>query len=145
MVKEAFISEPKHLNAFINLDDADILSAVKVWVNHSDFILSDLCTRFIRRNLYRVELSSSPPSVNQTVMLRQAAIQALGLPDDEEVGYYVFTDRVVNDAYKIGDENIRILLKNGAVQDISEASDNSNLISLSKRVVKYVLCSVKEL
>jgi len=143
VVKEAFVSDPRHLDAFINLDDTDILSAVKVWVNHSDFILSDLCKRFIGRNLFRVEMSNMPPPVNQTVELKQLVKEKLGLIDDEEASYYVFTDRVVNDAYKIGDENIRILLKNGEVQDIADASDNSNLISLSKRVVKYILCVIK--
>lgn len=145
VVKEAFVNDPRHLDAFIDLDDTDILSAVKVWVNHSDFILSDLCSRFINRNLYRVELTNMPPDLELTVRLKHQAIQKLDLLDEEDAGYYVFTDRVVNDAYKVGDENIRILLKNGEVQDIADASDNSNLISLSKRVVKYVLCVVKGL
>ena len=145
VVKEAFVNDPRHLDAFIELDDTDILSAVKVWVNHSDFILSDLCSRFINRNLYRVELTNMPPDLEQTVGLKRQAIQKLDLLDEEDAGYYVFTDRVVNDAYKVGDENIRILLKNGEVQDIADASDNSNLISLSKRVVKYVLCVIKDL
>lgn len=145
VLKEAFVTDPKHLDAFVSLDDTDILSAVKVWIEHPDFILSDLCARFIGRNLYRVELTNLPPDVDQLVALKQLAIVKLGLLDDEDASYYVFTDRVVNDAYKVGDENIKILLKNGEVQDIAEASDNSNLISLSKRVVKYILCSVKDL
>lgn len=145
VVKEAFVNDPKHLDAFVSLDDTDILSAIKVWVNHSDFILSDLCTRFITRNLYKVELSNVPPVLGHTVALKQLAIKKFGLIDEEEAGYYVFTDRVVNDAYKVGDENIRILLKNGEVLDIADASDSSNLISLSKRVIKYVLCVIKGL
>jgi len=144
VLKEAFVMDARHLDAFINLDDTDILSAIKVWVNHSDFILSDLCTRFIGRNLYRVEITNMPPALDQTVELKQLVKQKYNL-DDEQSGYYIFTDRVVNDAYKVGDENIRILLKNGEVQDISDASDNSNLISLSKRVVKYILCVIKDL
>lgn len=145
VLKEAFIYDPKNLDAFVNLDDTDILSAVKVWINHSDFILSDLCARFVSRNLYRVELTNMPPDLDQTVILKQLAMQKLDLLDEGDAGYYVFTDRVVNDAYRVGDENIRILLKNGEVQDIADASDNSNLISLSKRVVKYVLCVIKDL
>lgn len=145
VLKEAFIYDPKNLDAFVNLDDNDILSAVKVWINHSDFILSDLCARFVSRNLYRVELTNMPPDLDQTVILKQLAMQKLDLLDEGDAGYYVFTDRVVNDAYRVGDENIRILLKNGEVQDIADASDNSNLISLSKRVVKYVLCVIKDL
>jgi len=145
VLKEAFVQDPRHLDAFTHLDDTDILSAVKVWVNHSDFILSDLCARFTGRNLYHVEITNMPPSLDKTMELKQLAKKKFGLLDEEEAGYYVFTDRVVNDAYKVGDENIRILLKNGEVQDITEASDNSNLISLSKRVVKYVLCVIKDL
>lgn len=145
VVKEAFIMDNQHLDAFVQLDDTDILSSIKVWVNHSDVILSDLCTRFISRNLYKVEITNMPPPLDKTIVYKQLAIKKFGLVDEEEADYYVFTDRVVNDAYKVGDENIRILLKNGEVQDIADASDNSNLISLSKRVVKYILCVIKGL
>ncbi len=145
VVKEAFLNEPNHLDAFISLDDTDILSAIKVWVNHSDFILSDLCARFIGRNLYRVEITNTPPPLDKAVEFKQLAIDKFGLIDEEEAGYYVFTDRIVNDAYKVGDENIRILFKNGEVQDITQSTDNLILVSLSKRVVKYILCVIKGL
>jgi hypothetical protein len=36
-------------------------------------------------------------------------------------------------------------MKNGSIQDITLASDNSNLDALSKTVKKYILCYSKEL
>jgi len=52
---------------------------------------------------------------------------------------------VRNDAYRPGDGNIRILMKNGSITDIAAASDNSNLEALAKTVEKYVLCYSKDL
>ena len=50
-----------------------------------------------------------------------------------------------NNAYKPGDGNIRILMKDGTIKDITAASDNSNLEALAKTVKKYILCYKKDL
>ena len=63
----------------------------------------------------------------------------------EEAAYFVFTDAVRNNAYKVGDGSILILMKDGTVKDITAASDNSNLEALAKTVKKYILCYPKDL
>jgi hypothetical protein len=45
----------------------------------------------------------------------------------------------------VGDGSIKILMKDGSIQDIAGASDYSNLEALAKTVQKYILCYVKEL
>jgi hypothetical protein len=45
----------------------------------------------------------------------------------------------------VGDGSIKILMKDGSIQDIAKASDNSNLEALARTVQKYILCYVKEL
>ena len=62
-----------------------------------------------------------------------------------EASYFVFTDTISNNAYKLGDGNIRILMKDGTIKDITAASDNSNLEALAKTVKKYILCYTKDL
>ena len=64
---------------------------------------------------------------------------------EHEASYFVFEDTIRNKAYKPGDGNIGILMKNGTIKDITEASDNSNLDALAKTVKKYILCYKKEL
>ncbi len=62
-----------------------------------------------------------------------------------QTSYFVFADSIKNNAYKPGDGSIRILMKNGSIQDITLASDNSNLEALATTVKKYILCYTKDL
>lgn len=63
----------------------------------------------------------------------------------EDIEYFVFTDTITNHAYKVNDESINILMKNGTTRDITLASDNAILEGLSKTVKKHILCYTKEL
>jgi HD superfamily phosphohydrolase len=140
----AFVNSSYDLDTFASLDDTDIMSAIKVWATHDDFILATLCQNLINRNLYHVELSNTPPSVTVIDELVERVIEKYGISEDE-ASYFIFTDSITNKAYKVGDGNIRILMKDGSVQDITDASDNSNLEALAKTVKKYVLCCIKGL
>ena len=64
--------------------------------------------------------------------------------DEDDTSYFVFTDTIKNNAYRVGDGSIKILMKNGSIQDITTASDNSNLEALVRTVQKYILCYLKE-
>lgn len=144
ITREQFMNEPAHLKHFTNLDDHDIFTSIKVWANDDDVILSELCTRFINRHLYQVEITNDAPSPDRVDQLVEDAISYLGI-DEDDVSYFVFTDTIKNNAYHVGDGNINVLLKDGSVQDITKASDNSNLEALSRTVKKYILCYIKEL
>ena len=41
------------LETFSKLDDTDIVSAMKEWQYHDDFVLSNLCEMIINRNLLK--------------------------------------------------------------------------------------------
>jgi HD superfamily phosphohydrolase len=141
---KAFLNSNDHLDIFATLDDTDILSAIKVWTKHDDFILSALCQSLIRRNLYHVEITNAPPTAERVNELVELAMEKYDINEDE-ASYFVFTDTITNKAYRVGDGSIRILMKDGSVQDITDASDNSNLESLAKTVKKYILCYIKGL
>jgi hypothetical protein len=115
-----------------------------VWTKHDDFILSALCQSLIRRNLYHVEITNAPPTAERVNELVELAMEKYDINEDE-ASYFVFTDTITNKAYRVGDGSIRILMKDGSVQDITDASDNSNLESLAKTVKKYILCYIKGL
>ncbi|MFI5161693.1 MAG: HD domain-containing protein [Sphingobacteriales bacterium] len=139
-----FMRNEKHLDAFAGLDDTDIMAAIKVWADHEDFVLSQLCQMMMHRNLYHAEISNEPPDHKMVERLTNKAIEKYGIIK-KEAGYFVFTDTITNNAYKPGDGSIRILMKNGTLQDITAASDNSNLEALAKTVKKYVFCYTKDL
>jgi HD superfamily phosphohydrolase len=142
--KDDFINKDHHIEIFANLDDTDIMSAIKVWADDSDPVLSQLCQMLMRRNLYHVDITNKSPDKQLIIHLTGNALKKYPITK-EETGYFVFADTIKNNAYKPGDGSIRILMKDGTIQDITTASDNSNLEALAKTVKKYILCYTKDL
>lgn len=146
--KSAFVNKKEVLDAFAKLDDYDIMSSVKVWSEHQDFVLSTLCANMVNRKLYSVELQNKPFAGGYVEQLQKKATKRLKLKKDE-LSYFVFTGAVQNRAYSsdIIHDNIRIniLFKNGVVKDIAEAADLLNISVLAQPVKKYFLCYPKEL
>ncbi|WP_445736558.1 HD domain-containing protein [Mariniflexile sp.] len=131
------------LDVFAELDDFDIISAMKHWQHDSDFVLSNLSDMIINRNLL-------------TIKLRKKAIQDQALEKHiltlmhkynisrSEAQYFVFSGSISNQAYQEKTKTINILHKSGKIEDIVKASDQLNLKALSKTVTKYYICYPKE-
>ena len=141
--KTNFLDDPLHLDWFTRLDDTDIMSAIKTWERHEDPILSTMCQRVMKRNLYR-SVMSNKPFAPEYVDLVKAKVQREMNVAQEDIHYYVFTQEIQNRAYNSSQDQIKILLKSGELVDIAEASDLGNLEALSKNVAKYALCYPKE-
>lgn len=144
ITRENFTADAQHLVHFTRLDDTDILSAVKTWAFHDDPILNMLCSRLVKRALYHTELHSQEPDPRMIGQLRERAMQRFGV-DPSEVDYFVWVQSIENSAYDQRDSNIKILMKDGSIQDIAEASDLSNLGTLSRKVQKFAVSFPKEL
>lgn len=142
--KDMFIQQEQHLKTFTCLDDTDIMAAVKVWMNHTDKVLARLCTNFIHRRLYHVDITNQPADESFVAQLLLNASKQYGVSEND-ASYFVFTDTISNYAYKLDDGNILILMNNGETRDITKASDNLNLEALVKPVEKYILCYTKGL
>ena len=142
--KEEFMNNDSHIEAFASLDDNDIMTAVKVWATHPDFVLSTLCGMLMKRNLYHVDITNEHPDEQLIKKLSGNALKQYPVSEGE-LDYFVFTDTIRNNAYKPGDGSIRILMKDGTLQDIARASDNSNLEALARTVKKYIVCYAKDL
>jgi hypothetical protein len=142
--REAFKNEDHHLDIFASLDDADIMSAVKVWAGHPDFLLSTLAKNLVQRNLFHVDITNEEPDAAFCGAADQKGEEKYGI-SEQEASYFVFTTSIRNNAYTAGDGNIGILMKNGEVKDIAKASDNSNLEALIKTVKKHITCYSKDL
>ncbi len=142
--KEEFKNDPRNIERFTKLDDNDIFTSIKVWVNDEDLILSTLCSHLISRNLYQVEITNEPPLIEIINDLADKVTDEYEISDDD-TSYFVFTDTIKNKAYSVGDGSIKIVMIDGSIQDIAKASDNSNLESLARTVQKHILCYLKEL
>ncbi|MDB4927354.1 HD domain-containing protein [Mucilaginibacter sp.] len=143
LVKEEFIQDG-HLEIFTRLDDTDILSAVKIWAHNDDFVLAKLCGDFVHRKLFHVDITNEPADEQLVADLIANAIEKYGITKTE-AGYFVFTDAIRNNAYRVGDGNIGVLMKDGTIKDIAAASDYSNLEALAKTIEKNILCYSKDL
>ena len=143
LTREEFIKDG-HLQIFTHLDDTDILSAVKVWATSDDFVLARLCSHFVNRKLFHVEITNEPADAALVEKLGKLAVQKYGIKE-EEIAYFVFTDSIKNNAYRADDDAIGILKKDGSVKDIAAASDYSNVQALAKTVEKYFICYSKDL
>ena len=144
-----FINEPIHtltLEEFCNLDDYDVVSAIKAWSHHPDKILSFLCSGIINRQLLKVKYFADPVDENLIKDKTEEVCSKLGI-SNEDAGWLVFTGEVVNSTYNFENEHIHILFKDGTVKDISAVDNaliNQNLSGLSLGVIKkYYICYVR--
>jgi HD superfamily phosphohydrolase len=140
--KEAFENNKEVLEHFSALDDYDIFSALKVWVNHKDPVLSELSKALVNRRLFKIEMGNNPVDMGYFERLKQAVKKRYGL-QDEEIDYFCFTDHTSNYTYQPGSDRINILFKDGTVKDIAEVSDQLNITLLDKPTTKYFVCYPK--
>lgn len=136
-------NQEEFLRNFAALDDNDIISAAKVWSNEEDPVLRYLCSGFVNRKLFRIEISREPFSEERIRLERERVVTHLGIPE-ELTGYLVISDSISNHAYSNIDDNIKILAKNGEVRDITELSEILNVSVLSGPLKKFYLCYPKK-
>ncbi len=130
------------LDKFSNLDDYDVLGAIKQWQYHDDFVLSSLSKMIINRNLLGIELSEDKIDKIKLLDLKNKYAKQYGI-SDKEVEYFVFKGKIKNEAYSKSSEPIRILKKDRTIENVVEASDQMHLKALSKTVTKYFICYPK--
>ncbi len=126
------------LEMYGQLDDNDIWGAVKFWRHQNDPILAWLSQMMIDRKLFRIKLSAEPIKKNQVEKISETIMKKYGVLRSE-ASYLFSHGTVTNEAYAEGHE-INILMQNGDVVDIAQASDLPNIKAISKIVKKNYLC-----
>ncbi len=136
---EDFKNDPHVLGIFSRLDDFDITSAVKVWQDSDDRVLSLLSSMLINRKLLKVEVFKNEIP-EEKLSAKRAEVCRKYNTTDQEAAYFVYAETLTNNAYNQTKQNINLLLKNGKIQDVSQASDNLNISALATPVEKYCFC-----
>lgn len=134
----------KTLDLFSQLDDSDIISALKAWQFHDDYVLSHLSKMIINRDLLKIKMTEEKPlkeEIDEKVN-RFAKLEGISVHDAQ---YFVFKGKIKNQAYNKEAEPITILKKDKTTEDVVTASDQLNLKALTKPVTKYYLCFPKVL
>ncbi|TRZ45228.1 HD domain-containing protein [Robertkochia solimangrovi] len=130
------------LEIFSGLDDVDIMSAMKKWLDHEDFVLKSLSAMLLNRDLLRIRVKKKEISEARIEEAMKFCMERYNL-SEQEASYFVFTGEIRNQAYNLEKQNILILMKSGKIKDVAKASDQFNIKALSKPVTKYYLCHPK--
>ena len=130
------------LQQFCNIDDYDVLMAIKTWCNHEDRVLSILSRVITDRQLLKVKYYAEP--VDESLVrqkIREACLNA-GLTE-EDAGWLIFTGEASSSTYNFENEHIHILFKDGTVKDISEVDNALINENLRGKVKKYYICYLR--
>ena len=136
--------DAQNLDLFSQLDDFDIISALKAWQKQDDFILSTLSKMIINRDLLKIKLSGEKIPLEEIQELKERFAKDHNI-SQSEADYFIFKGKIKNQAYSKEAEPIRIFKKDKTIEDVVEVSDQLNLKSLSKLVTKYYICFPKQL
>ena len=130
------------LEQFCNIDDYDVLVAIKNWCNHPDKVLSILCQGLIDRHLLKVKYASEPFDTN-FISEKISEVAAKIDISKEDAQWLVFTGEAISSTYNFEHEHIYILFKDNSVKDISEVDDALINENLRGKVKKYYICFLR--
>ena len=134
-----FHADPACIENFLLLDDNDLWTALKAWMQHPDKVLSTLSKGMVHRMLFKVEVSAEPFPAGRLRDLQARIAQALGVPLDD-ARYFLSTPDIATNMYNPADDSIDILYGDGTTRSIAEASDMFDIALLSREVTKHYLC-----
>ena len=136
---DTFYKDPEALRNYEKLDDSDIWSSLKVWMESDDPILALLSRDMVNRNIFKVEVNTEPTSRERIDSLKSKLSNHFGV-NASDVNYLLNESTIEKDMYDFDEDHISILYKDGSVKDIAEASELLNVELKKKKIRKYYLC-----
>lgn len=136
------------IDRYAAMDDHDVYLSIKLWQKSGDKILSNLCHRFLNRDLFRTTFLDKKPTkaqISEITQKTQKALKKLRLPQDETaLSHYLGFDNSYSEAYKYKNESIWILEDEKAIE-FSKAAETKNIIALTEPVVKHYCVHLKNI
>jgi HD superfamily phosphohydrolase len=130
-----FFTENVTIEDYLKLDEAVMLYYFQIWQEEADPILSDLCRRFVNRNLFKFA-DFDPAKEYKKLTELTRLFEKAGLDPD----YYLVVDSSSDlpyDFYRPGEEEerlpINLLLNNGELRELSQESEIVEAISGKRR------------
>ncbi|WP_295841445.1 HD domain-containing protein [uncultured Apibacter sp.] len=141
--KSDFIKLTKvDLEKFAQLDDSDIISALKLWQADEDKILSLLSQFIIQRKLPFSCIISEPISKDKLLKLENATKELFDIEDGKN---FVHQKDLSVLAYNDKKDPIKLLLKNGEIIELQKADNQVLVKDLRKKITRYHLCMPREI
>lgn len=132
------------LENFAQLDDGDLLIAIKVWTSHPDKVLSMLCHNLINRNLPKTIVQDHAADKQMVAELQERVMKLHNLTPDE-ASYFVSAGTIANKAYSQRHDQIQIKEKDGTLTEIVNVADMLDIKALSTTISKYYISWPKEI
>lgn len=132
------------LQAYMQIDDIDVLSHLKIWQHHSDTILSNLCKMIINRTLLRCQyIKNSLGATNYKNMLSLTA-KAFNC-SQAHASWYIIKGTTSHSMYNNSSETITILKKDGTLEPISNFDNTLLTLNSIKTIEKHFVCYPKNI
>lgn len=132
------------LPRYAKLDDIDVMSAIKVWSTSEDLVLRRMCNMLLQRRLPAVKISNEPFDEEIIGSLRKELMKQWEL-SEEDAACFVFSDAMANSAYSPDHDPIKLLKRDGRLNDVSVAADQLSISALSDKVIRHFLFYPKSL
>ena len=125
------------LKKYVELDDVDVMSAVKVWTKAEDVVLRELSSGFVERRFFKAVTGEDMLLYNTDNLRRQYA-ERFGV--DESLARYFYVEEVVrSNTYNPDGANIMIMYGDGRLDDVAHASDMMNVDMMREVIEKRYL------
>ena len=125
------------LKKYVELDDVDVMSAVKVWTKAEDVVLRELSLGFVERRFFKAVTGEDMLLYNTDNLRRQYA-EKFGV--DESLARYFYVEEVVrSNTYNPDGANIMIMYNDGRLDDVAHASDMMNVDMMREMIEKRYL------
>ena len=127
---------------FMELDDTDVLQAIKSWKNHEDFVLSYLCKTVINRRFPKIIYSSTPFSDD----LVQEKIRETNLHFGIENGD-LLVDNIERNLLPYDKTKQPIYLLRNDMEKVALEQAGSQILSMNinEKTTRYILSFPKEI
>ncbi|WHZ03055.1 HD domain-containing protein [Neobacillus sp. YX16] len=131
----SFFKDQVTLEDYLKLDESIIMYYFQIWQDEDDQILSDLCRRFVNRNLFKYAEFDPAKEYKKLAELNRLFEKA-GIDPE----YYLVVDSSSDlpyDFYRPGEEEerlpIHLLMKSGELKELSRESEIVDAISGKRR------------
>jgi uncharacterized protein len=131
----SLFEEETSLEDYLKLDESIVLYYFQMWQEEEDFILSDLCRRFMNRNLFQY-VEFDPAKQYKKLAELSLLFKKAGIDPE----YYLVVDSSSDlpyDFYRPGEEEerlpIQLLMNNGEIRELSRESSIVDAISGKRR------------
>ena len=130
VTREDFALGSKAMQMYALLDDTDIQSAMKVWMESDDVVLASLAEAYTNRRLFKAT-QDAPASLAEE--LKTGYMQRFGI-SAHEAEYFYSLHTITSHTYSAADDQIDILYPNGEIRNIADASDMWSMAALTHKV-----------